>query len=147
MGIPTITKGPVALYFGGKEIINKLSTDTVTQSNTPFFFWLVLFPVLHFSLEVYKRFRFRKGIQYVQHLRQTVMSGVRNVYGQAMMVIVFLVWVVYFWLHIFISSVTKDLKNSNELSFVGPSMLIIIFSIMVVPPFMRNPKLRFEIKS
>ena len=124
MGIPTITKGPIALYFGGKEIIHKLSTDTVTQSNTPFFFWIVLFPVLQFVLEVYKRFRFRKEIQYEQHLRQTVMSGVRNVYGKAMMVLGFLVCFGYFWLHIFISSVTKDLKNSKELSFIGPSMQI-----------------------
>ena len=144
-GIPLLTKGPLALYYGGKDIIPLLSSATVKSTNIPFYFLLVLSPLLQLSLEIYKRYKFRKEILYEQQLQQAVMSGVRNVYSQIIVFMVFLACCACFAIHVYFAEKNKEIKNPDDpakYSSLGPFIMIVIVSSINIMPFM-NPKLRF----
>ena len=85
---PLLTRGPLALFFGGQEIIPLLSSDS--SSNMLIIILVILSPVLQLLVHLYKKIRFRKEIKYEQQLQQAVMSGVRNAYRPIIIFIGFL---------------------------------------------------------
>ena len=147
MDIPLLTEGPLALFFGGKEIIPHLSTASVTSSNMPFYFLVVLSLLLQLFLETYKRCKFRKEIRYEQQLQQAVFSGVRNVYGQIFIFMGCLVWCAVLGTHFYLAEKNQEIKNLDDpsrYSAVGPFIMVIIFSVLIFMPFVKNHKIRFE---
>jgi hypothetical protein len=107
-----------------------------------FYLLVVLSLVLQFLLEIYKRFKFRSEIRYEQQLQQAVVSGVRNIYGGCLIVTGFLGCGGFFLLHLYLSNKTHDMEDSEESIPVGLVIMMLILSIMIVMPFIRNYKLR-----
>ena len=147
-GIPLLTCGPLALFYGGQEIIPSLSSDlsTATSSNLSIYILSCLSPTLQLLIHLYKRLKFKKEIRYEQRLQQAVMSGVRNVYGPFVIFVGFLGFILACLFHLHVSNqnsqkqVSKD-KTAEEL-FTPILWLIIIFSFMIFVTFARNRKLR-----
>jgi hypothetical protein len=143
-----LTKGPLALFFGGQEIIPLLSTESAKSSNMLIIILVILSPVLQLLIHFYKKIRFRKEIKYEQQLQQAVMSGVRNAYGPIIIFIGFLGIGVSACVHFHASErninspVLKDV--TVESTFAPIFWMIIIFSFMIWINFLQNPKLRFE---
>ena len=110
------------------------------------FVLIILSPVLQLIIQLYKKVKFRKEIKYEQQLRQAVMSGVRNVYGPIVIFIGFLFCIGFGLIHLYASNQYKNAPIYNDLSgkntFAPIFWMIIIFSIMIWIPFLRNPKLR-----
>ena len=146
--VPLLTPGPLALFYGGQEIIPSLSSDlsTATSSNMPNYVLTFLSPILQLLTHLYKKIKFRKEIRYEQQLQQAVMSGVRNVYGPFVIFVGFLGCIVAFLFHSYVSkqnsqkAVLHD-KTAEEL-FTPLLWLLIIFSFMIFVTFARNRKLR-----
>ena len=146
-GISLLTKGPIALFFGGKDIIPLLSTDSDKSSNFSqvFIFLVVLSAILQLLMATYKRRKFRKEILYEQKLQQAAMSGVRNVYGQIVIFTGFLGFWGCFGIHIFLIERNKEIKHNDDLgedSSIGILILSSILSLMIITIFIRNSKLR-----
>ena len=146
--IPLLTCGPLALFYGGQEIIPSLSSDlsTATSSNKAIYVLIILSPMLQLLTYLYKEIKFKKEIRYEQQLQQAVMSGVRNVYGPIVIFIGFLGFFSAGLLHSHLSKqnnkkpVPKD-KTAEEL--LAPILWFsIIFSFMIFVTFARNGKLR-----
>ena len=146
--IPLLTSGPLALFYGGQEIIPSLSSDlsTATSSNMPNYVLIFLSPILQLLTHLYKKIRFRKEIRYEQKLQLAVMSGVRNVYGPFVIFVGFLgfVFALLFHLHVSQENSKKEVSNHKtaEELFTPLLWLIIIFSFMIFVTFTRNGKLR-----
>ena len=141
---PLLTKGPLALFYGGQEIIPFLSTDSTKSSNKSMMILVVLSPVLQLLLQLYKKVKFRKAIKIEQQLQQAVMSGVRNVYGSIVIFIGFIGFLGAALVHLYVS---EQIQNSEELTeknmFAPIFWLTCTFSAMICVAFLRNPKLRF----
>ena len=146
--IPLLTRGPLALFYGGQEIIPSLSSDlsTATSSNMPNYVLICLSPILQLFTHLYKKIKFRKEIRYEQKLQQAVMSGVRNVYGTFVIFVGFLGFVSALLLHLHVSQQNSKKEVSNhktaEELFTPLLLLTIIFSFMIFVTFTRNGKLR-----
>ena len=143
--IPLLTRGPLALFFGGQEIIPSLSQASVKSSNMPFYLLVVLSIVLQLSLAAYKKYRFKKAISYEQQLFQTTMSGVRNVYGTIIIFTGFLACVLVLIIHLFMAkkhNENKAGKNPALHSAYGAAAMLAVVSLINFTPFL-NPRLRF----
>ena len=85
--------GPLALFYGGQEIIPFLSSDLTTSGSSMKvlnWFPITLSIILQVGIHLYKKIRFRKEIAYEQQLQMAVMSGVRNVFGPLVILLGFL---------------------------------------------------------
>ena len=143
-----MTKGPLALFYGGKEITPFLSTGSAKSSNMSLIMLVILSPLLQLCIHFYKKIRFRKEIKYEQQLQQAVMSGVRNAYRPIIILVGFLGIGVSLAVHFYVSErnrVGPVLKGSTEENTFAPlCWMALILSFMIWINFLRNPKLRFE---
>ena len=141
-----MTRGPLALFFGGQEIIPLLSSDS--SSILLIIILVILSPVLQLLVHIYQKIRFRKEIKYEQQLQQAVMSGVRNAYGPIIILVGFLGFGVSACVHFYVSERNRIAPVLNDLTvedtFAPIFWMTIIFSFMIWINFLRNPKLRFE---
>ena len=146
--IPLLTNGPLALFYGGQEIIPFLSSDlsTATSSNMPNYVLTFLSPILQLLTHLYKKKKFRKEIRYEQQLHKAVMSGVRNVYGPFVIFVGFLGCIVAFLFHSYVSKQNSQKTGLNDKTaeelFTPLLWLLIICSFMIFVTFARNRKLR-----
>ena len=135
-----LTKGPLALFFGGEEIIPYLSSKSTTLKNVPIFFLIGLSVLLHIFLTIYKIYKFRKEIQREQQLNQVMMSGFRNVFGQTVVVLDILVICVVILVHLYLSNQAKKVTQVP----IGHALILAFLLIFVsLHHFVRNIKLRF----
>ena len=98
-----LTKGPMALFYGGQEIIPFLSTDSAKSAFMSHLILIILSPMLQLIIQLYKKVKFRKEIKYEQQLQQAVMSGVRNVYKPIIIFVGFLGFCVCGLIHLYVS--------------------------------------------
>ena len=98
-----LTKGPLALFYGGKDIAPLLSSNSTTASNMPLTILCLSSPLLQIFLQLYKKFRFRKEIGYEHQLKQAVMTGFQNVYGSISIFLAFLIFLLLIIGHQYIS--------------------------------------------
>ena len=146
--IPLLTNGPLALFYGGQEIIPFLSSDlsTATSSNMPNYVLTFLSPILQLLTHLYKKIKFREEIRYEQQLQQAVMSGARNVYGPFVIFVGFLGFSLGFLLHSHVSKQNNQKQVSNDKTaeelFTPIIWLTVFFSLMIFVTFARNRKLR-----
>ena len=145
---PLLTRGPLALFYGGQEIIPFLSTDLSIATSSDLSNWILLLlsPLLQLLSHLYKKMKFRKEISYEQRLQQTVMSGVRNVYGPCVIFVAFVAFIAAGLLHYFVSientqNQVSKYKTAEEL-FTPILWITLIFSFMIFITFARNRKLR-----
>ena len=94
---------------------------------------------LHFYIEEYP--------QYEQQLQQTIMSGVRNVYGPIIICMVLLANFGVFSVHFYLTERNHEEEhmpdNLGEDSFLYGSFVLLILGICgILTPFIKNPKLR-----
>ena len=142
-----MTKGPVALFSGGQEIIPSLSSGSAKSSNMSILILVVLSPILQGIIQLFKKIKFRKEIQYEQQLQQAVMSGVRNVYSPLVLFVGFLGLFGAVWFHLYVSESNRKSKVSKDLTvrelFLPIFWMTVIGTFMILVSFLRNPKLRF----
>ena len=136
-----LTKGPFALFYGGEDIVDKLSTKT------PFPTVLVIVlcsAIFQMSLFVLKKYKTRQNIKlYLHNLQQTLVENVTNVYG---IIIIIISSVACF---LFISYHFRTIKNNNEKYEKDakrvPRTIFILCGVnffLVILPFLRSFALR-----
>ena len=102
--------------------------------------------LLQIGLAAYKKYRFKKEIAYEQQLFQTMMSGVRNVYGQIIIFMGFLACVFIFIIHSFMAKKHNENKGATNPalhSAYGAAAMLAVASMINFTPFL-NPRLRFH---
>ena len=112
----------------------------------PFYLLVVLSILLQLGLAAYKKYRFKKEIAYEQQLFQTMMSGVRNVYGQIIIFMGFLACGFIFIIHLFMAkkhNENKGAANPALYSAFGAGAMLAVASMINFTPFL-NPRLRFD---
>ena len=136
-----LTKGPIALFFGGPEILPYLSMDPFKYSNILLFIICTLTIGMKLSLELCKRLVFRNGLAYGQELRQTMINSLRNVYGPVSLILWFFGISGAFLLHYQLGK-KKDSTNFEQQSRAGPLAIGAVFQTVLCIPFIINPGLR-----
>ena len=141
-----LTKGPLALYYGGEEIIPHVSPDASTAYNTPYIVMVLISMTLQIILVLLKKLKFRQEISYEQQLKLAVMSGVRNVYGQLVVFLGLLGFAACGVIHYYVLKDNTETESPEQLSkknhFFRTVGMILVLSLMIFHPFVRNPKLR-----
>ena len=138
----------MALFYGGQEIIPFLSSDltTATSSNMSNWILIALSPLLQLTVYMYKKIKFRREIKYEQELQQTLMLGVRNVYGPLVIFLGFLGFIATACFHLYVSLKNRETLTSNDSnirsSFRPVFFMTMIFAFAISISFIRNPKLR-----
>ena len=145
-----LTKGPLALFYGGKDIAPLLSSNSTTASNMPLTILCLSSPLLQIFLQLYKKFRFRKEIGYEHQLKQAVMTGFQNVYGSISIFLAFLIFLLLIIGHQYISyhyNIQENaiLYNASKLKRqICGQYIFVLFACCF--PFTKNAKLRSFLK-
>ena len=143
-GDHVLSKGTLALFYGGTEILPHVS-DSVKSSNSSLYFLVILFFLIQLLLLLYKKYRFKKTLAYEQKIQQVVMTGFRNVFNQIIIIIVFFTFITMFALHMFLSDKQVEVEKAEQNGSYGFWMLILLLTIMTIIPF-KNPKLRYQLQ-
>ena len=143
-----LTKGPLALYYGGEEIIPYVSPDASTAYNTPSIVMVLVSMAFQAFLVLLKKLKFRQEVRYDQQLKLALMSGVRNVYSQLVIFLGLLGIAVVGFMHHYALMDNAETLSSEQLSkkdhFSRMVGFVFVFSLMIFHPFVRNPKLRYS---
>ena len=140
-----LTRGPLALFYGGPEIIPHLSTNPFQSSNVPLLIIIALTIGIKIFLETYKKMVYRQGLAYGQQLGQTMINSLRNVYGPVSLILWFLGISGALLLHQHLSKKSrrdKDLEDLDHQSIAGPLAIGAVFQLVLCIPFIINPGLR-----
>lgn len=138
-GNPLITKGPLALFYGGEAIIPLLSSDSALFSNIPIFILIFITLIIYSSLVLYKDLRFQHGIEYEQHLNQVMMSGARNVYGLIIIFLEFLAFTIILVIHLYF---IQKYQTESNIPAGPPVLMALVMVLTLLNPFIWNRKLR-----
>ena len=94
--LPMLTKGPFALFYGGEEILDKLS-DGLPGKGVPI---LILCSALfQLFLYVLKKFQARGMKLYTQNLRKSLVENILNMYGIIIIVAISSISLIYIIIH------------------------------------------------
>ena len=111
-----MTKGPIALFFGGEDIVPHLSVVPAKPANMSLLALVVLSPLLQLLVQIYKQMRFRKEIRYEEQLQHADMSGFRNVYGPTVIFLCFSVFFGTICLHYYFSEQNRQVPIAAEMA-------------------------------
>ena len=137
--LPMLTKGPFALFYGGEEILDKLSNGSPGKGVPVLILSSALFQL---SLYVLKKFQARGMKQYTQNLRKSLVENILNMYGIIIIVAISSISLIYITIH---HSSIKENKEVNKSSKLVPTEILILYSLTmfcVLLPFLRNHALR-----
>ena len=134
-----LTTGPFALFYGGEEILDKLS-DGLPGKGVPI---LILCSALfQLFLYVLKKFQARGMKLYTQNLRKSLVENILNMYGIIIIVAISSISFMYIMIHHNSINENKDVEESSKLV---PNEILIIYGLTmfcVLLPFLRNHALR-----
>ena len=133
-----LTKGPLALFFGGQEIVPYLSNESAENTNVPIFVLISIAVMVYSMLSIYKFFKFRKGVQYEQQLNQVVISGARNVYS---LIIIFFEFVGFTFVMVVHIYFVKELDENRSTSHRPAMIMGFIMLFILLNHFILNHKL------
>ena len=138
-----LTRGSFALFYGGDEILDELSTDT------PFPTVLVvilLSAILQITLFILKKLKTRRNIKsYISSLKHSLVDNVTNVYG---VIVITVTSVTCFLLAVHLFSDMKEKNNNKKYEKSHspvPKGITIICSVnlfLVLLPYMKSYPLR-----
>ena len=137
--LPILTKGPLALFYGGQHIIGDLSEKSPGRG-VPIM--LMCSAIFQICLYILKQSKSRKLKMYAHNLTKALVENVLNVYGIISIIIITIVSVAYVILH------HRRIEKNNTEEIVNKLvpreivyLYIVIFLITVVP-FTRSYALR-----
>ena len=137
--LPLLTKGPLALFYGGEAIIPHLSSDSALLSNIPIFLLIFITLIIYSSLVLYKDLRFHNGIEYEQQLNLVMMSGARNVYGLIIIFLEFLAFTIILVIHMYF---IQKYQTESNIPAGPPVLMALVMVLTLLNPFIWNRKLR-----
>lgn len=138
---PLLGKGPLALFYGGEDIVPLLSTDTSKSNNISIVIPFILSIGLFIFTFTYKKLRFKNVESYEQRLQTTVMSGNRNVFGYVAIFTAFFVFLGLLLVH-HLALIKKEKGSERKDPAYDVIVLSLIGSIAILIPYVKNPKLR-----
>ena len=87
--LPYLTKGPFALFYGGAEIIPKLSSESPGKHETIATIVFIVFPII---MIVYKKLTMRK-LSTLQRMKEIIVSNFLNVFNVFMILFVMFLFI------------------------------------------------------
>jgi hypothetical protein len=134
-----VTKGPLALFYGGEDIIPELSG--FPDSGIPIFtYGSIVFQV---CLYLFKWFKSRKLKMYAHTLRKTMIENVLNMYGIIVIILISITAVVYG--HIHFQGIKNNNKTKGKTAKLVPNEIILMFMLtmfVIAIPFFKSYALR-----
>ena len=140
-GKSLLTRGPLALFYGGPDILQHISQEPFQHSNIVLFLVAIFTLCFKLMLEVYKKMAYNQGLGYNQQLRQTVLNSLRNVYGPLSLVLWFFGIAGGLLLHNYLGLESSAFLKGNRLG--KPLAIALVFLLVLFIPFIINPKLRY----
>ena len=135
---PSLTKGPLALFYGGKEILDSLC-DGYPDSGLEYVLLVsIIFQLIMYSYEKYKKRQMPQVMHYLRSLQISIIKNVLNVYG-VVLVIIFNIIGLFF----FLSHLSMIGQENDQLVPEGIYVLAILFVIIVIWPY-KSHALRFN---
>ena len=140
--LPLLTKGPLALFYGGEIISPELSTESAGSHFSLFYMASFAFQI---SILIFKSWKMRR-LSTRHLLREAIVSNFLNVYSLILIIMVTLGLA----LNVILHSVTiEDNSDRNETpSDMWKNVLLISLAetVVQVVPFYRNMALRYYLK-
>ena len=140
--LPFLTKGPLALFFGGNPILPHLSEQSPGYS----FPLLVIFStVFQATMYMYTKYTGRplQKNTVMHNIRMTLVNNVLNIYGVALVIIFNIIALVCFVLHFFGTEKNKEKGKLTQLIPDGIFFISGVSLFMVMLPFLRSHALRW----
>ena len=140
---PLLTRGPLALMYGGEAILDHLSTRSPDRG----FPCLALFSTLfQLCLYITKKVRSRgDGAGYLDRLRQTLVESATNIYGLIVLVGCFLVTSTYALHHVWTIRRNRDIDTKSLTPSLLPlnvALLLATMAFITLLPFCTKHALR-----
>jgi hypothetical protein len=139
--LPYLTKGPFALFYGGADIIPKLSSESPDKHTT---ISTIVFIVFHIIMIFYKKLTMRK-FSTLQRMNEIIVSSFLNVLNLFM--ILFVMSLLIFGLFHHYNTIKNNSDESNENKSPDDSWknlleIALIETMGQTFPFLTNPALR-----
>ena len=137
--LPMLTKGPLALFYGGDQIIPDLSEKSPGRGVPLLFLGSAIFQV---SLYILKHLKSRDRKMYVHNLTKSLVENVLNMYGIIVIILISITSVAYIILHHW--SIEQN-KNKIKITNLVPKEIIILFGVVLfitILPFIKSYPLR-----
>ena len=141
--LPYLTKGPFALFYGGADIIPKLSSESPGKHAT---ISTIVFIVFHICMFMYKKLTMRK-LSTLQRMKEIIVSNFLNVLNICMILFIMCLFIVGSLFHYNTiknnSTESKEnIENSPDDSWKNLLVLAIIETMIQTFSLLKNPALR-----
>ena len=137
--LPLLTKGPLALFYGGDQLIPELSENSPGRGLPVLLFLSATFQV---SLYILKYYKSRNLKIYVHSLTKSLVENVLNIYGTIVIILISITSFMYAILHYW--SIEKNKKLEMVTKLVPKEIIIwyIVNMFCVILPFIKSYALR-----
>jgi hypothetical protein len=137
--LPLLTKGPLALFYGGNQIINDLSEKSPGRG---FLILVMCSAIFQIFLSILKQTKSRNLKTYLYNLTKSLVENVVNMYGIIASFIITIASVAYGLMHHW--SIEKSLKQEQFTEIVPHEIyfLYILLLFITIVPFLKSYALR-----
>ena len=139
--LPMLTKGPLALFFGGDPIIGDLSEKSPGRGMPILILCSLIFQIFLYILKQAKSRKLKMNAV-AHNLTRALVENVLNMYGIVAIIIITIISVVYGLLHHW--SIEKNKNQENTLDLVPREIIFLYLVILFITivPFIKSYALR-----
>ena len=133
--MPLFTKGPLALFYGGEEILSELSDKTAGNGLPILLIATIMFQLSMYIYEKYHMRQLQNMTVYVKNLRTTLVKNVLNVYGVVLLLFFNLLGFIFVMSFYFLFGQENNRKEMEILVPSGIYFLALLLLISVIWPY------------
>ena len=137
--LPLLTKGPLALFYGGNQIINDLSEKSPGRG---FLILVMCSAIFQIFLSILKQTKSRNLKTYLYNLTKSLVENVVNMYGIIASFIITIASVAYGLIHHWTIEKNKKREHSTKCIPKEIFLLYLLLLFITIVPFVRSYALR-----
>ena len=99
--IPSITKGGLALFLGGDDMLKVLDDRPPGRATVNLVIFAIMFQIFMRGIKKLKTQKLQSVSMYAQNLRSTLVNNVLNIYGLVFLLALNLFALLYLWMEVF----------------------------------------------
>ena len=132
---PYFTKGPLALFYGGREILSELSDEQPGNGLPQLMVVSIIFQLVMYLYEKYHKRQLPNVTGYLKNLRTNMITNVLNLYGVVLVIIFNILGFLFLISHYFRIGQKDELAKEDNLVPDGIYVLTFLFVVLVLWPY------------
>ena len=132
---PFFTKGPLALFYGGKDILSELSDEQPGDGLHNLLLISIIFQLSMYLYEKYRKRQLQKVADYLRNLRASTVKNILNVYGVVLLIIFNILAFLFLVSHNLRIGQQAELDKEDNLVPDGIYVLTLLFLTIVLWPY------------